>query len=109
MSGTNAVNTIADVSSDVRCFHSHPPSPAGDDLAENETARGVVVCAHVFGLGIWLPDYARFGHVNVTHMGVPEARTLDDYPGIGEELTTRVLGYSGVQHQLRLQGVPPPA
>ena len=67
--------------------------------------RGVVVCAHVFGLGIWLPDHAEFGHINTPAMGVPVARTLDEYPGIGEELTARVLGYSGVQHQLRLHVV----
>jgi hypothetical protein len=93
MSGTNAVNTIADVSSDVRCFHSHPPSPAGDDLAENETARGVVVCVHVFGLGIWLPDYARFGHVNVTHMGArgAHARRLSGHRRGADDTSPRLL------------------
>jgi hypothetical protein len=107
MSRTCAIHNRR-VADDVRCFHSHPPLPPIRDLDEGETVRGVVVCVHVFGLGVWLPDAAQFGHVNVTHMGVPETHTLDDYPGAGASLTARVLGYSGAQHQLRLQVIDRP-
>jgi hypothetical protein len=95
------------VSDEVRCFHSHPALPPARELDEGEPVSGVVVCVHVFGLGVWLPDSAQFGHVNVTHMGVPETQTLDDYPGVGMPLSARVLGYAGVQHQLRLQVAEP--
>lgn len=96
------------MSDEVRCYHSHPPASPRSDLAAGQVVRAVVVCVHVFGLGVWLPEHAEFGHVNTPQMGVAIARTLDDYPTVGTFLTASVLGYSGAQYQLRLQVVTPP-
>jgi hypothetical protein len=93
------------VSNEVRCYHSHQPASPRSDLEAGQIVRAVVVCVHAYGLGVWLPEHAVFGHVNAPHMGVPHAHTLDDYPTVGAVLTTGVLGYSGVQHQLRLEVV----
>lgn len=90
---------------DVRCYHSHPPFPAPRELDVGTRVSAVVVCIHVFGVGVWLPDLARFGHVNASHMGVAQTQTLDDYPRIGEALPALVLGYAGARRQLRLQVV----
>ena len=99
------------MSDQFRCFHSDPPRPEPErPLTVDTLVDGVVVCVHVFGLGIYLPSEDAFGHVNVTVIGVERTRGLDDYPAVGERLGLRVLGYSRT-HQLRLAAkhapVPP--
>jgi len=64
-----------------------------------------VVCVHVFGLGVYLPEANAFGHVNAPSMGVATTPGLDDYPAVGTELWLRVLGISGTG-QLRLSALP---
>ncbi len=96
------------MSNEVRCYHSHPPTSPSSDLEAGQAVRAVVVCIHVFGLGVWLPEQAVFGHVNVDLKWVPSPSALDDYPTVGTLLTANVLGYSGARHQLRLELVTPP-
>lgn len=71
-----------------------------DRLMEGRVEQAVVVCVHVFGLGLYLPGVDAFGHVNVPVMGVEVTRTLDDYPAVGARLSVKVLGYTA--QQLRL-------
>ena len=66
--------------------------------------RGVVVCAHVYGVGVYLPDVGDFGHVNMPHLGIATLRDQDDYPVIGTVLPLTVFGRSG--DQLRLGVIP---
>jgi hypothetical protein len=88
------------VANEVRCFHSHPPDDESQ-LSEGGDLRGVVVCVHPFGLGVYLPAEHAFGHVDAPMMGRISTSGLDDYPSVGSVLAVRVLGYSGTS-QLRL-------
>lgn len=66
----------------VRCFHSDPPERAAPDLPSRHEVLGVVVCVHVFGVGVYLPDDSAWGHVNPPAF----ARTADgslEVPSIG--------------------------
>jgi hypothetical protein len=73
-------------------------------LADGELiAEAVVVCVHVFGLGVYLPHQRTFGHVNVPVMGVEQTRSLDDYPYVGARLSVRALGYAGRQLRLAVE------
>lgn len=83
----------------VSCFHSDPPA-AGDAVAEDLETVGLVVCAHVFGVGVYLVDEGAWGHLNTPALlsGEDGAIVL---PSIGTYLPLRVLGYSGTG-QLRL-------
>jgi hypothetical protein len=74
-----------------------------DRLPEEFSSLGVVVCVHVFGLGVYLPDQGAFGHVNVTAMGVEATRSLDDYPAVASRLEVQVLGYTGDQLRLAVR------
>ena len=65
--------------------------------------EGVVVCMHVYGLGVYLPRHGAFGHVNVPVMGVERTRSVDDYPGIGARLSLQTLGYAGSQLRLAVE------
>jgi hypothetical protein len=78
----------------------------GRSLVEGQATEGVVVCVHVYGLGVYLPEHQTFGHVNTPAMGVERASSLDEYPSIGTRLSLRTLGYAGSQRQLRLQVEP---
>lgn len=85
----------------VSCFHSDPPA-AGDALTENLETVGMVVCAHVFGVGVYLAEQDAWGHVNTPALEPREDGKIV-IPSIGERLPLRVLGYSGTG-QLRLAG-----
>lgn len=88
------------------CLHSHVGVFLAGRQPEGARVNGIVVCLHVFGLGVYLPEADAFGHVNVTEMGVESAtRFPDDYPQIGARLSMIVLGHSGQQLQLRLRVV----
>lgn len=47
----------------VACFHSDPPV-ADEVLEEDLETVGMVVCAHAFGVGVYLADEGAWGHVN---------------------------------------------
>lgn len=83
----------------VACFHSDPPA-AGEALADHLETVGMVVCAHIFGVGVYLAEEGAWGHVNVPALE-PGADGTIVLPPIGAHLPLRVLGYSGTG-QLRL-------
>jgi hypothetical protein len=92
------------VANEVRCFHSHPPADEAQ-LSEGVDLRGVVICVHPFGLGVYMPDEHAFGHVDAPMMGLDSTNGLDDYPSVGSMLSLTVLGYSGTgQLRLRVTG-----
>lgn len=93
-------STLLNVANEVRCFHSHPPKRE-TRLSDGTEHRGVVVCLHPFGLGVFLPDQETFGHVDTPMMGRSATSGLDDYPPVGSVVLLTVLGYSGLE-QLRL-------
>jgi hypothetical protein len=66
-------------------------------------AEGVVVCVHVYGLGVHLPEHGTFGHVNVPAMGLERTRSLEDYPRVGTRLSVRILGYAAGQLRLAVE------
>lgn len=84
----------------VSCFHSDPPAAVGEALPDHYETVGMVVCAHVFGVGVYLADDGAWGHVNTPALsqGADGKVVL---PPIGAFLSLRVLGYSGTG-QLRL-------
>jgi hypothetical protein len=86
----------------VSCFHSDPPA-GGEALAEDLETVGMVVCAHVFGVGVYLLEEDAWGHVNTPAL-TPAADGKIVLPAIGARLPLRVLGYSGTGGQLRLGG-----
>jgi hypothetical protein len=83
----------------VICFHSDPPA-TGETLAADLQTVGMVVCAHAFGIGVWLAEHDAWGHVNTPALA-PGGDGKIVIPSIGERLALRVLGYSGTG-QLRL-------
>jgi hypothetical protein len=84
------------------CLHDQPPRPGPTEpLIEGSTEEGVVVCVHMFGLGLYLPVVRAFGHMDAPFMGVDASRGFDTYPPVGSHLTVAVFGYSG-SGQLRL-------
>jgi hypothetical protein len=77
--------------------------------ATGEAVRGVVVCHHHFGLGLYIADRDEYAHVNITHIKPPGER-IDgpaDFPPVGTEVPGVVLGYTGRDDQLRVSLVPP--
>lgn len=79
------------------------------DYEPGTRLEGVVVCVHVFGVGVYLPNVGDFGHVNVPELvGLSDRplRELSDYPGVGTRLDLTVIGRTGVQRQLRLGRSP---
>ena len=86
-------------------MHNQPPSTPESSVPERTVARGIVVCAHAYGVGVYLPDIGDFGHVNVPALGVAMLRDLDDYPAVGTVLSLTVFGRSGTD-QLRLGVIP---
>lgn len=101
MTVTTGLDTLLRVANEVRCFHSHPPSDE-DQLAEGTEVRGVVVCVHPFGIGVYLPEKRVFGHVDAIFLGRPNPGGLPDYPGVGSDVELTAVGYSG-GGQLRLR------
>ena len=83
----------------------HDDTAAGVDeerrLNVGTFVRGVVVCHHPFGVGIYLDDEDQYGHVDVSHIRDGLVRGSEDYPGLGVRTSAVVLGYSGLG-QLRL-------
>jgi hypothetical protein len=65
--------------------------------------EGVVVCVHVYGLGVYLPRHEAFGHVDVPAMGLERTRGIDDYPRVGTCLSVRTLGYAAGQLRLAVE------
>lgn len=84
----------------VSCFHSDPPV-VGEALPDHLETVGLVVCAHVFGAGVYLPDEGAWGHVNTPALTPGQDGNIV-LPPIGSYLPLRVLGYSGTG-QLRLE------
>ena len=84
------------------CMHTPPAAWRPARLAAGCVVRGVVVCVHPFGLGVYLPDVHDFGHVNVPEFLDGPTETLPEYPAVGEQHQFVVLGRSGVHDQLRL-------
>lgn len=89
------------MSFDSRCFHDRTEPAPSTTLAERDRVRGVVVCLHRIGLGVYLPDADAFGHVNTPSMGVESVMSIDDYPLVGEWLPMVVVT-SDPGRQLRL-------
>lgn len=86
-----------------RCYHSHPPVVAGNEVVEDAEVEGVVVCTHDFGVGVWLSESGVFGHVNGSHLELEQWNSLDDLPRIGTRLKLRVIGFNEMPtRQLRL-------
>lgn len=77
--------------------------PPSREVSEGAMTEGVVVCVHVYGLGVYLPQHRTFGHVNAPAMGLGRTRSLDDYPRIGTCLSVRILGYAGSQLRLAVE------
>jgi hypothetical protein len=73
----------------VSCLHSDPPS-AGETLAEDLETVGMVVCAHVFGVGVYLAEEDAWGHVNTPAL-TPCKDGKVVIPSIGARLPLRVL------------------
>jgi hypothetical protein len=67
-----------------------------DRLKEGERVAAVVVCHHVFGLGVYVDARDEYGHMDIPFKG-PE-----DYPPIGAAVEASVFGYSGDQLRLAL-------
>ncbi len=84
-------------------MHSQPPARSVT-FAPRARFRGVVTCVHPFGVGVFLPECAAFGHVNVPDLTLPADGSRMDLPEVGTELELEVLGYSA-SGQLRLRVV----
>ena len=82
--------------------------PLAERSGEGEQVRGVVVCHHAYGLGMYLPDRSEYGHVNITSIRPAGQRLAGpaDSPPIGAEAQGTVLGYTGIHDQLRITLVP---
>lgn len=93
-----AITRYGDVD-DVSCLHSDPPA-VQETLADDLETVGTVVCAHAFGIGVYLAQEDAWGHVDL-----PALTPGDDgkiaVPSIGAHLPLGVLVYSGTG-QLRL-------
>ena len=76
---------------------------------EGDQVHGVVVCHHHYGLGLYLPDRDEYGHVNITSIKPPGERIdgTADFPPVGSQVDGTVLGYTGIDSQLRITLVPP--
>jgi hypothetical protein len=88
-------------------MHAH-----GDELTKPEQRRlsdgtqvsAIVVCHHVFGLGVYIAEHDHYGHVNITSIASPgRLNGPEDFPPIGSTVECCVLGYSGREAQLRLR------
>lgn len=86
------------------CMHSQPPA-GRTAITEGTLCEGVVVCVHRFGVGVYLPSEADFGHVDVPFLGAGPFRDLDDYPVVGSFLSLQAVGRNGFG-QLRLHVLP---
>lgn len=81
-------------------MHNQPPRPPLSSVPEHSVTRGVV-CAHQFGVGVYLLDVGDFGHVNVPALGMSTPGGLDDFPPVGTLLSLTVFN-RGAYGQLRL-------
>jgi hypothetical protein len=83
-------------------------TPEAERRAEGEQVRGIVVCHHVYGLGMYLPDRDDYAHVNITSIKPSGERVAGpaDFPPVGDEVEGAVLGYTGIDQQLRVRLVP---
>jgi hypothetical protein len=79
-------------------------------LQPGEVVCGEVVCHHLFGLGLYLPDHDTYGHVNITNVADAVVRGPDEFPPIGSKVWARSFGIRGDGRQLDLtmQGVTTP-
>ncbi len=82
-------------------MHNQPPNLPESTSPAQTVTRGVVICVHEYGVGVYLPEARDFGHVDVPELGVVTARYPTDYPKIGAVLLLTVFGRSGLG-QLRL-------
>lgn len=73
---------------------------------EGSVIEGVVVCTHPYGLGVYVPRLAAFGHVDVPFMGRSELRSRDDEPPVGSVLPLTVSrSERGLQIKLRVTAI----
>jgi hypothetical protein len=89
-------------------MHAH-----GEDLVATEEHRlkagtrvsAVVVCHHVFGLGVYVADADQYGHVDIVSIAAPGVplRGPEDFPPVDSNVDGVVLGYAGRDAQLRLR------
>ncbi|MBI5231014.1 MAG: hypothetical protein HY876_02490 [Coriobacteriales bacterium] len=79
----------------------HDGVTGGSDVDAGTRVRAVVVCVHVFGVGVYLAAHEVFGHVNAPELLEGQLAGLSDYPSVGAVLDLIVLGRSGTG-QLRL-------
>jgi hypothetical protein len=82
-------------------MHNQPPPLPATSVPEHAALRGIVVCAHVIGVGVYLPDQEDFGHVNASVLGLATPIQFEDYPAVGTLLSLTVFGRSPAG-QLRL-------
>lgn len=61
----------------------------------------MVVCHHVYGLGVRL-DEGDYAHVNIDEITDRPLAGPQDFPPVGSQVSGTVLGYSGMHQQLRL-------
>jgi predicted RNA-binding protein with RPS1 domain len=86
-------------------MHSHGAEivkPEHDRLPIGATVTGIVVCHHAFGLGMFLADRDEYGHVNITEVKPGVVRSPEDFPATGSSVEGIVLGYTGIDGQLRI-------
>jgi hypothetical protein len=64
-----------------------------------------VVCRHPFGIGVRIVARGELGHLDVTAIRPTHGTIVDEstFPEIGSNIRAVVLGYSGMDDQLKLR------
>ncbi|WP_410622978.1 hypothetical protein [Amycolatopsis sp. cmx-8-4] len=71
-------------------------------LPAGEVADSEVICHHPFGLGLYLPEYDAYAHVNIPEVSETVAHGPDEFPPIGSSVRARSFGPSGEGHHLTM-------
>ncbi|MFI9387441.1 hypothetical protein [Kutzneria sp. NPDC052558] len=64
-------------------------------LPRGEIAWAEVICHHAFGLGLYLPDFDAYAHVNIPEVADTVVHGPAEFPAIGSRVRARSFGPSG--------------
>lgn len=78
-------------------------------LPAGEVVQAEVICHHSFGLGLYLPDYDAYAHVNIPEVSDTVVHGPEEFPPIGSKVRARSFGPGsrpGRPLAMTLRGVP---
>jgi hypothetical protein len=71
-------------------------------LPAGQVVDAEVICHHPFGLGLYLPEYDAYAHVNIPEVSDAVAHGPEEFPPIGSSVRARSFGPSGEGRQLTM-------